>query len=137
MKLLMFHVRDFWFKTYERNLESASEQVSEGGMPAGGLLAWVQVESIDVAQQAEVVRKAVKNLKWLARKLGVQAITLHSFAHLSDDLAEPGPASALLAEVGERLQAVGFTVHHTPWGHFNEFRMHVEGPSLAKVWKSI
>ena len=35
MKLLMFHVRDFWFKTYEKNLDSAEEQLREGGLAGG------------------------------------------------------------------------------------------------------
>ena len=79
--------------------------------------------------------KAAKNLKWLARKVDVDTVTLHSFAHLSDDRADPEAAAPILADLAERLRNVGYTVHHTPWGYFNEFRMHVEGPSLAKVFK--
>ena len=137
MKLLMFHVRDFWYRTHARNLETAEERDEEGGMPEGGVLAWVHVESTDPPRRDDVVRKAAKNLKWLARKVDVQSVTLHSFAHLSGDTAEPAEALAILHAIAERLASVGFTVHETPWGHFNEFRMHVEGPSLAKVYKEL
>lgn len=130
----MFHVRDFWYRTHRRNLESEVERQEEGEMP-GGLLAWVHVESRDLESVDDTVRKAIKNLKWLARKVGVRRITLHSFAHLSNDTASPEAAQQLLGDVAQRLRSVDFEVHETPWGHFNEFRMHVEGPSLAKVWK--
>ncbi|MEM7261670.1 MAG: threonyl-tRNA synthetase editing domain-containing protein [Planctomycetota bacterium] len=138
MKLLMFQVREFWFRTHTRNLESEEEREEEGGLPdGGGLLAWVQVESGDPGDRAGVVRKAIKTIKWLARKHDVERIVLHSFAHLSDDRAEPEEAAGFLEAMAERLSSVGFEVTQTPWGYFNEFRMHVEGPGLAKVFKSI
>ena len=62
---------------------------------------------------------------------------MHSFAHLAAERADPTAAAAILGRIGERLRDVGYSVHETPWGYFNEFRMHVEGPSLAKVWKEI
>lgn len=137
MKLLMFHVREFWYRTHRSNLDSEEERDEEGGMKEGGLLAWIQVEEKDLEDRTGVVRKATKNLKWLARKVEVNAITLHSFAHLSSDRAAPADAESILETIATRLSEVGYEVHHTPWGHFNEFRMHVEGPSLAKVFKDI
>ncbi|MGE3163533.1 MAG: threonyl-tRNA synthetase editing domain-containing protein [Planctomycetota bacterium] len=135
MRLLMLHVRDFWYRTHQRNLDSEVERQEEGGMPQGGVLAWVHVESRDLEDPDGTVRKAIKNLKWLARKVGVARVTLHSFAHLSNDTASPEAAQELLGRIADRLRGVDFEVLETPWGHFNEFRMHVEGPSLAKVWK--
>ncbi|MEM7166732.1 MAG: threonyl-tRNA synthetase editing domain-containing protein [Planctomycetota bacterium] len=134
MKLLMFHVREFWFRSHERNLETEVEREEEGGMPAGGILAWVHAEPHDTEDRTRTIRKAVKNLKWLARKVDVERVTLHSFAHLAKESAEPEVAQELLREIGDRLRSVDFEVHETPWGYFNEFKMHVEGPSLAKVW---
>jgi len=133
----MFHVRDFWYRTHVRNLDSEEERDEEGAMTEGGLLVWVQVESGDLTDRAGVVRRAIKNVKWLARKHGLETITLHSFAHLSMDRAEPADAQSVVAEIGDRLVSVGFDVRETPWGYFNEFRMHVEGPGLAKVFKEI
>jgi len=37
--------------------------------------------------------------------------------------------------VKERLQRTGYEVIVTPFGYFNEFKMHVAGDSLAKVFK--
>jgi len=41
----------------------------------------------------------------------------------------------LLDEVRLKLESAGYKVMQTPFGYFNEFRMHVAGDSLAKVFK--
>lgn len=135
MKMLMFHVRDFWFRTHVTNLDDTAHRDEEGGMAEGGLLVWLQVEPSDAEDLDRAVRKSIKNIKWLARKVEVQSITLHSFAHLGGKNATPDEARALLGAISTRLSDVGFEVIETPFGFFNEFRMHVEGPGLAKVFK--
>jgi hypothetical protein len=60
---------------------------------------------------------------------------LHSFNHLSSSKSSPEFARTLLDEVRQRLENTGFIVMVTPFGYFNEFKMHVAGDSLAKVFK--
>lgn len=136
MKMLMFHVREFWWSTHTRNLETEEEREEEGESPGPAILAWIQVESHDLDDPSGAARKAAKNLKWHARKVDVPRVVLHSFAHLSDDRADPAASQTVLDDIGARLEGVGYEVLSTPWGYFNEFRMHVEGPGIAKVWKS-
>ncbi|MCA8961570.1 MAG: hypothetical protein KDC38_13690 [Planctomycetes bacterium] len=137
MKLLMFRVLEFSYRTHVRNLDTEPEREESGGMPDGGLLVWVQVEPADLGRRVEVVRKAIKNIKWLARRHEVERITIHSFAHLATERAEPEEARPILAEIEARLASVGFEVDTTPWGYFNAFTMHVDGPGLAKVFADI
>lgn len=136
MKMLMLHVREFWFRTHTRNLETEQEREDEATVSGGAVLAWLHVEPHDVEDRGTVVRKTIKNLKWHARKVEVDQVVLHSFAHLAEQRADPEVSKEILAEIGERLESVGYQVHHTPWGYFNEFKMHVEGPGIAKVFKS-
>jgi hypothetical protein len=42
----------------------------------------------------------------------------------------------MIEETATRLGERGFRVHIVPFGSFHEFKMHVKGPSLAKVIKS-
>ena len=135
MKMLMFHVRTFQYRTHTRNLESEEEREEAGETEGPAVLSWLQVESADLEDAASCVRRIVKNLKWHARKVDVPRIVLHSFAHLSSDRADPEGAQAILREVAERLRSVDYEVIETPWGYFNEFQMHVEGPGIAKVFK--
>ena len=136
MKMLMLHVSDFWYRTHCRNLETEEERQQEATVAGGAVLAWIHVEPHDLDDRVTAVRKAIKNLKWHARKVEVEQVVLHSFAHLAEQTAEPEASRSIIEEVGERLVSVGFQVHHTPWGYFNEFKMHVEGPGIAKVFKS-
>ena len=66
-----------------------------------------------------------------------RAIVLHSFAHLAATRAEPPIAEAILTAMQARLAAAGYDVQVSPFGYFNEFRLHVAGPSLAKVFVEV
>ncbi|MFW9795009.1 MAG: threonyl-tRNA synthetase editing domain-containing protein, partial [Candidatus Thorarchaeota archaeon] len=77
IRLLMFHVESFWY----RPNESASDDRIEIGE---SLHVWIHSEKNDEENRASVLRKMVKNIRWLAKKNKCNAITLHSFAHLDD-----------------------------------------------------
>ena len=64
-------------------------------------------------------------------------MVLHSFAHLATSKADTKISEDIIRKMAGRLAAVGFTVQITPFGYFNEFKIHVAGPSLAKVFVDI
>ncbi len=125
----MFHLESFWF----RQNESDEEKTHIGE----SMLVWIHSEATDEANRTGVLRKMVKNIRWLAQKLECNSIILHSFAHLDDSKADPEFADSLIKEVSKRLRERDYDVHIVPFGQFNEFDMHVKGPSLAKVFKRI
>ncbi|HET8687215.1 MAG TPA: threonyl-tRNA synthetase editing domain-containing protein [Methanosarcina sp.] len=43
----------------------------------------------------------------------------------------------ILKAIKEKLTAKGLETSMTPFGYLLEFKIHVKGESLAKVWKSI
>ena len=92
-------------------------------------------EAEDERKYEGVVQKFVKNTKWLVGKFGARNVVLHSFNHLSSSKSSAEFAGRFLEEVRLRLERAGYTVMQTPFGYFNEFRMHVAGDSLAKVFK--
>lgn len=129
MRLLMLHVEYFWIRPDEGSDEE-SKDFSEA------LLVWIQSEEKDEADRVSVLRKMVKNVRWLAQKVGTTTVILHSFAHLGESKASPDFADGLIEEAASRLEEREFDVHIVPFGAFHEFKMHVKGPSLAKVFKS-
>jgi hypothetical protein len=131
MKMLMFHVDHFWYIPDEsKSAPSDREQFGES------LLVWIQSEKHDENDRVGVLRKMVKNIRWLCGKANVNQVILHSFAHLSESKSDPAFADGLIEETYRRLIERDFEVHIVPFGKFNEFEMHVKGPSLAKVYKS-
>lgn len=136
MKLLLLYAPDYWLRPFEKNLAEAPEVVAEI-QTQNAVVALVHAEEKDQIDSNSIVTKAVKNIKWLARKFETSQVVLHSFAHLSGSKAEPFAAEQLLQQMAERLRNVNFNVFITPFGYFNEFRIHVAGPSLAKIFVEI
>ncbi len=130
MRLLMLHVDSFWY----RQDESKSKDRTEIGE---SLHVWIHSEKEDEENRAGVMRKMVKNIRWLAKKIDCNTVTLHSFAHLDDNKANPAFADSLIEEVASKLRDRDYDIHIVPFGQFYEFNLHVKGPSLAKVFKRI
>jgi len=130
----MFFTKDWWYKTASKTLENVPVVDKEESV-SGAVVIFFHAEAADESAYAGVVQKFVKNAKWLAGKFGTRDIVLHSFNHLSSSKASPKFAEELLAEVRQRLENTGYRVMLTPFGYFNEFRIHVAGDSLAKVFK--
>jgi D-Tyr-tRNAtyr deacylase len=125
----MFHIENFWFCPDE----AANAEVTNY---EEGLLVWIQSEMQDETNRTGVLRKLVKNIRWLANKLETTRIILHSFAHLGESKSNPEFAIDIIEEAATRLREREYEVHIVPFGAFHEFKMHVKGPSLAKVFKS-
>lgn len=125
----MFHIERFWYRSNESEKEKT--RIGES------ILVWIHSEELDESNRDSVLRKMVKNIRWLSKKAGCENVILHSFAHLDNSKANPDFADSLIEEVASRLREREFTIHIVPFGHFYEFNLHVKGPSLAKVFKRI
>jgi hypothetical protein len=136
MKLLMFDSPEFWYKTFSKTLDSVQE-VNEEHKVENTVVVFLQSEKEDEARKDGVLKDAVGNISWLARKVGRTKVMLHSFAHLSDSKSSIEFAQETISALKAKLTDKGFEVDTTPFGYFLEFKIHVGGQSLAKVWKSI
>ena len=134
MKLLMFYTSEWWYKTASKTLATAADIEIEEAMH-DAVTVFFHCEACDEERPAGVSEKFVKNVKWLAGKFGSRNVVLHSFNHLSSSKSSPEFARQLIDDVIIRLERTGYTVMQTPFGYLNEFRMHVAGDSLAKVFK--
>lgn len=136
MKLLMFNTKEFWYRTFSKTLEDA-EEIEKEETIKDAIVVFANVEKEDEAKMGRIVRKTVKNITWLAGKTGRDRVVLHSFAHLSDSKSSVEFAREVFRTIEDRLRGKGYKVSVTPFGYFLEFRLHVSGESLAKVWKAL
>jgi hypothetical protein len=134
MKLILFYAHSFYFKTASKSLPQVPDTEAEESIE-NAVVVFFHVEEKDQENHKGVVQKFVKNTKWLCGKFNTKNVVLHSFNHLSSSKAPPEFAKSILDEVRERLQRTGYKVLQTPFGYFNEFKIHVAGDSLAKVFK--
>ena len=134
MKLLMFYTTEWWYRTATKSLAGAPDVDREESLSDAAVI-FFHVEEGDEERREGVLKKFLKNVKWIAGKFSTRKVVLHSFNHLAATKSSPEFALGLLEEVTERLERTGYRVMITPFGYFNEFRMHVAGDSLAKVYK--
>jgi len=134
MRILMFYAPSFWFRTHEKTLEQAPDMDIERSTEKS-VVVFYQAEAKDMDEETGVLTKLVKNIKWLTGKFGTKNVVLHSFGHLSLSKAPPDFTARLIGEAKARLTGSGFSVVETPFGYLNEWKLHVAGESLAKVFK--
>jgi hypothetical protein len=136
VKLLMFYAPSFWHRTYAKVLDEVPEMEQEEEARQA-VVVFYQAEAGDEGREAKVLSKLVKNIKWLAGKFATKRVVLHSFGHLSASKAPPELAQELALQAARRLENANYEVSLTPFGYLNEWKMHVAGESLAKVFKEI
>jgi len=136
MKILMFYSPEFWFRTYEKVLPDVPT-LEDDRCVTNAVVVFYHAEAGDTEREQSVLKKFIKNIKWLAGKFSTGTIVLHSFNHLSVSKAPPDFTRGLIKNVKERLSGSGFDITETPFGYLNEWKMHVAGESLAKVFKDI
>jgi hypothetical protein len=136
MKLLLLYAPSFWFKTYQKVLEHVDDQDIEAYCEHA-VVVFYHVEAEDLERRKKVITKFIKNIKWLAGKFDSKNVVLHSFNHLSNSKAPADFAEGLLQETRDRLERAEYSVTVTPFGYLNEWKLHVAGESLAKVFKEI
>ena len=136
MKLLLFYTHEFWLKPFAKNLPDTPDCDEETAVD-GAVLALVHSEPSDDERRGKVVTKAIKNIKWVAGKFDSKRVVLHFFAHLGKESASPELARELVEAMAERLRGADYDVQVTPFGYFNEFRLHVAGESMGKVFVEI
>lgn len=134
MKILMFHAPSFWFKTYRKVLDNVPDTDIDNTVK-DALVVFYHAEEADTENRSSVLTKFIKNIKWLSGKSGTKTLVLHSFNHLSTSKAPPEFTRELINEASERLSRSGFMIIETPFGYLNEWKIHVGGESLAKVFK--
>jgi hypothetical protein len=136
MKILMFYAPSFWYKTYEKVLETVPDRDIEESTE-NAVVVLYHVEAEDVDRESKVLSKLIKNLKWLSGKFKTKNLVFHSFNHLSVSKAPAVFSKTLIDAAIERLSNSGFEIIETPFGFLNEWKIHVAGDSLAKVFKDL
>ncbi len=134
MKILMFYAPEFWFKTFQKVLDEVEDRDIEE-IIENAIVVFYHVEAEDEEKRSNVLTKLIKNIKWLSGKFKTKNLVVHSFNHLSTSKASPDFSNSLIKDAKARLTKSGFVITETPFGYLNEWKIHVAGESLAKVFK--
>ncbi len=136
----MLHVDRFISTVSEKGRSKVIEEVTPDSRTADvdeALLVLASVEKNDESSHDSVVNKVVSEVSGHARKLKVNRIILHPFAHLFADLSTPETALEILKLSEEGLIQRGFEVIRTPFGWFNSLELKAKGHPLSRVARVI
>lgn len=136
MKLLLFYAHHWWFKTASKSLPHVDDIDREDSVD-DAVVVFFHAEREDEDKGKGLLDKLVKNIKWLAGKFNTKRVVIHSFNHLSSSKASPEFSEQMIQSASVKLQNAGYSILCTPFGYFNEFKIHVGGESLAKVFKEL
>ena len=136
MKLVLFYAHHWWFKTASKSLPDVEDVDREDSL-SNAVVVFFHAEHEDEEKGKSLLDKLVKNIKWLAGKFATKNVVIHSFNHLSSSKASPEFSERMIRGASAKLENAGYVVMCTPFGYFNEFRIHVGGESLAKVFKEL
>ncbi len=136
MKLVLFYAHHWWFKTASKSLPDVEDVDREDSL-SNAVVVFFHAEYEDEEKGKSLLDKLVKNIKWLAGKFATKNVVIHSFNHLSSSKASPEFSERMIRSASAKLENAGYVVMCTPFGYFNEFRIHVGGESLAKVFKEL
>lgn len=136
MKLLMFLSPRFRYRPFVsasggRSLEGEAKTVTNAAV------IFVHAEGSDADSGDKLLKKFVKNVKWIANKRDYKDVVLHSFTHLAESKAPPEFAASFLERASEKLTFAGYRVELTPFGYSCEWDLSVHGEPLAKVFKNL
>ena len=136
MKLLLFYAHSWWYKTASKSLQYVPDIEKEENIE-NTVVVFLHAELEDEKKDKSLLEKLVKNIKWIAGKFGTKNVVIHSFNHLSSSKASPEFSEQIIKNAALKLENSNYKVICTPFGYFNEFKIHVGGESLAKVFKDL
>jgi threonyl-tRNA synthetase len=133
MKILQMHVDFVEYKPIQKEIAGAEEAQPDLVREKELVVLFTAVEPGDDAQ---TVTKAVGEAKEFLSKLGVKRMMIYPFAHLSQNLANPAVALAVLLEMESQARRAGLEVMRAPFGWNKALQIKVKGHPLAEMSRS-
>ena len=133
MKILQMHVDFIEYTPVKREIRSA-ENIEPRTVREDDIV--VLFTAFEQGDDAELVRKAVAESKDFLGKLGTKRVLIYPFAHLSQSLAPPSDALALLLEMEKEAKGAGLEVKRAPFGWTKALQIKVKGHPLAEMSRS-
>jgi len=133
MKILQMHADFIEYTPVKKEIKSA-EAIEPRTVREDDIV--VLFTAFEQGDDGELVKKAVAESRDFLKKLGTKRVLLYPFAHLSQSLASPSDAMALLLEMEKDAKGAGLEVKRAPFGWTKALQIKVKGHPLAEMSRS-
>jgi threonyl-tRNA synthetase len=140
MRLLFIHSDHLEFEA--RETAGPDGLAETEGVPMEGRMeecvtVFASVESDDEADVEGVVENALAELRDVTDQLNTGRVVLYPYAHLSEDLAGPDAAKAVMRDLEGELEADGYEVLRAPFGWYKSFEVSCKGHPLSELSRHV
>ncbi len=132
MRLLLIHA-DYIEYEPKKKTKIAEPFEGKGERVEDCLVVFTAVERGD---DDRVVKRAVEEIRDVAKKVKVERIVIYPYAHLSSDLADPETGVRVLKSMQDELSK-DFEVHRAPFGWYKAFKLSCKGHPLSELSREI
>ena len=133
MKILQMHADFIEYTPVKKEIKTA-EDIEPHTVREDEIV--VLFTAFEQGDDSELVKKAVAESRDFLAKLGTKRVLLYPFAHLSQSLASPSEAMALLLEMEKSAKDAGLEVKRAPFGWTKALQIKVKGHPLAEMSRS-
>jgi threonyl-tRNA synthetase len=133
MKILQMHADFIEYTPVKKEINSA-EDIRPRTVREDDIV--VLFTAFEAGDDGELVKKAVGESRDFLGNLGTKRVLIYPFAHLSQSLAPPSEALALLLEMEKEAKGAGLEVHRAPFGWTKALQIKVKGHPLAEMSRS-
>ena len=140
MRLLFIHSDHLEFEATET---AGPEGLAETeGVPMEGRMeecvtVFASVESDDEGAVDGVVENGLAELRDVTDQLNTRNVVLYPYAHLSEDLAGPDAAKAVMRDLEAGLHEEGYKVLRAPFGWYKSFEVSCKGHPLSELSRHV
>ena len=138
MRLLFIHSDHLEFEARE---EVSDDLAEREGVPLEGRMeecvtVFISVESGDEESIEGVVENALAEIDDVTGQLNTDRVVLYPYAHLSEDLAAPDTATAVMGNL-EAAMSEGYETLRAPFGWYKSFEVSCKGHPLSELSRHV
>ncbi|MCS7143092.1 MAG: threonine--tRNA ligase [Aigarchaeota archaeon] len=90
---------------------------------------------VESGDHETMISDVIRDLKEVVSNLGVSRLVVYPYAHLSNRLADPSTAMAVLKKLVERARELNVEVVSAPFGWTKRFRLSIKAHPLAEQYR--
>jgi len=134
LRILQLHSNFIEYSPVEKEIDSAEECEKKTYRLEELVVLFTCVEKGDTG---EVAHRAVDELKGYLDAVKANRVLIYPYAHLSNNLAGPNDAFAVLKEMESYAKSLGIETFRAPFGWCKEFSISIKGHPLAEQFRTI
>jgi threonyl-tRNA synthetase len=134
VRILQIHSDWIEYKPIEKEIPEAEEVEKKVYKLDEILVAFTAVEEGD---DENVAKKAVDEINSFLQEVKIKRFLIYPYAHLSNNLANPGRALKILKEMEAYAKTLGIETYRAPFGWCKQFSIKIKAYPLAEQFKLI